>query len=613
MAANGRTMETSDGLRLLSLSTKVGVVARDGRYLLIGCAPPDELRRAGINPGAVEWILLTHHHRTAAPGLADLLDGGAQLAVPEAERGLYEAADAHWADDSRRVHAYTYHPSHLTLRENVAVARTMRDGEPFEWRGVKVEVLRTPGPSSGSVSCLVRSGGQCTAFVGEIMSGNGKLRDFHLLQGKRPMPGGELMEYHGFGERALDCVASLERVLAARPDVLVPSFGPIVKDPVDAVAVLRARVEAVRRNYHSISAGRWYFPNVWPDVPDITADLRKRCRALPKWVAEVGCTSRCVVAEDRSAVLIDCAGDIPERIRALQADGRLGKVEHLWITHYHDDHVEKVNAFTTRQPCEIVAHHTMADILRRPEAYRMPCLDPGPIEPNRVTTDGERWTWRGFTLTAYDLPGQTYYDAALLVERGSERVLFVGDTFTPGGLDDYCALNRNLLGPGLGYDKCLALLDKLGPDVLIVNEHVPGAFVFSRAEVADMRRTLDERRRLFTELLDWDDPNYGLDPQWVRLDPYFCRSGRGERVEWTVVIRNHAASSRRFRVELRLPGGWRAEKGSGIVTVAARAEGRVTLAATPISVALRRSVIGLDVQLERRRLGDIAEGIVEFT
>jgi glyoxylase-like metal-dependent hydrolase (beta-lactamase superfamily II) len=602
-------MNTETAFRVLALDTNVGVLSRDGRHLLIGCAPPSTLRRAGIEPAAVEWVLLTHHHRTAAPGLADLAAAGVQVAVPEEERRMFEAAGAYWADDGRRWHAYDFHPSTRTLRENVPVSRTLSEDRPFEWRGVTVRTLRTPGPSAGGMSVLVGESGTLTAFVGELICADGKLRDFHLLQGRRPLPGGELMEYHGFGERTAGILSSLERVLQARPAHLVPTFGPVIRDPARAVARLRARVTACLRNYHAVSSGRWYFPGAWPDVPDITADLRRRCRSLPPWVVEVGGTSRAIRAADGTALLLDCAGDAPTRVKRLQTEGRLGRVEHLWITHYHDDHVDHANAFRSEQGCGIIAHATMADVLRHPVAYNMPCLDPRPIPPDRVTSDGETWEWRGFRLTAFDLPGQTIYDAALLVERDGVRVLFTGDSFTPGGLDDYCTRNRNLIGEGVGYDRCLRLLDRLGPDVLLVNQHVEGAFVFSKAEVEEMRRNLDERRRLFTDLLDWEDPDFGLDPNWARLEPYYQRS-RAVRIEWEAVIENHARTPRRFRVELRCPREWSATKPSAELTVAGRSSGRCTLSAEPGS-ASGRWVVGLAVRMDRRDLGEIAEGVVD--
>jgi len=590
----------------------LGAMRREGRILLIGCAPPSELARLGLEPSAVEWVLLTHHHRNVAEGLGELVALGAKPAVPEAERVLFERAHERWANDAFRIHAYHYHPSTRTLREDVPVAHGLTHGERFLWRGAAIECLATPGPSSGGMSFLIREADTTRAFVGELICGGGKLRDFHLLQGRRPVKDGELMEYHGFGERASDVVRSLETVMAHNPTELVPSAGSIVRRPAGAAAALRSRVESCMRSYHSISACRWHFPGAWPDAPDVIADLRKRCRPLPKWVVEIGGTSRLVMAADRSGLLIDCAGDVPERIAAMRADGRLGRVEELWITHYHDDHVQHVNVLREREGCSVLAHHTMDAILRSPESYCLPCLDPNPIVPDRVTEHAESWMWHDMKLTAFDLQGQTLYDAALLVERGSERVLFVGDSFTPGGLDDYCAQNRNLLGKRIGFDRSLALLEDLGPDVLLVNEHVPGAFVFSSAEVREMRRVLDERRRLFAELLDWDDPNFGLDPLWVRLEPYYRKAPAGKPVEWAVCIHNHSATDRRFRVELRVPKGWRAVRGAAALKLSGGRQGRAALSAIPDAETRGRCVIGLSVSIERRMLGDIAEAIVDL-
>ncbi len=604
MAGTLRLCTTTSGVN-------VGAMRRDGRALLIGCARPDELARMGISPGDVEWVMLTHHHRNVADGIGELVAQGVKLAVPESERALFERARDRWANDAFRIHAYHYHPSNRTLRENVPVAHGLTHGERFRWRGTAIECLATPGPSAGGMSFLIEDSDVTHAFIGELMSGDGRLHDFHLLQGRRPFSGGELMEYHGFGERASDVVRSLETVQARKPSLMVPSVGAIVRRPGHSVSLLRSRVEACMRNYHSISACRWHFPGAWPDVPDVLSDLRKRCRPLPEWVVEVGGTSRLILAHDRAGVLIDCAGDVPERISAMRADGRLGRVEDLWITHYHDDHVQHVNAFRARERCSVVAHHTMDEILISPESHFLPCLDPNPIVPDRVTEHADTWTWHGMKFTAYDLQGQTYYDAALLVEQGSERVQFVGDSFTPGGLDDYCAQNRNLLGKGIGFDRSLALLESLGPDVLLVNQHVPGAFVFSRAEVRDMRRTLDERRRLFGELLDWDDPNFGLDPLWVRLDPYYRREPAAKQVDWDVCVFNHAPVARRFTVELHVPTGWRAIAGKATLTVPGRAQGRAAVSALSAEKAVGRVVVGLSVSIERRALGDIAEAIVD--
>ena len=38
-----------------------------------------------------------------------------------------------------------------------------------------------------------------------------------------------------------------------------------------------------------------------------------------------------------------------------------------------------------------------------------------------------------------------YHDGLLVKKDGGESVFFVGDSFTPSGIDDYCLLNRKCM------------------------------------------------------------------------------------------------------------------------------------------------------------------------
>jgi glyoxylase-like metal-dependent hydrolase (beta-lactamase superfamily II) len=424
--------------------------------------------------------------------------------------------------------------------------------------------------------------------------------------------GGQMMEYHGFGERAADVLSSLQRVLEQDVSLLVPSHGEIIEQPQAAVEALRTNVEACLANYYSISAAQWYFAGVRPEWPADRTRLMSRLRPLPTWVREVGGTTRALIADTGEALLMDACGDIPDRVREQQQRTELGPIEAVWITHYHDDHVGSVNDLRAQQGCTVIAHETMADILRRPDAYLMPCIHPDPIAVDRVTRDGESWQWRDVKLTAYSFPGQTLYDAALLAEHDGQQVLFVGDSFGPGGVDDYCLQNRNLLGPGLGFDRCLARLQELPPGCLLVNPHVEEAFAFTRDELRQMRQAIAKRRELLRRLLDWEDPNYGLDPQWVRCDPYRQAVHPGDAVEWNVHIRNYSAGSRTAAVGLRAPDGWRVTTGEGTVRVPPGRERRSALAAAvPADAPVGRVVVGVTLRYGGRPLGEMAEAIVD--
>ena len=638
------------GLGIYRDVINVGVLQRGGRVLLIGCGEgqvleqsplinnplyPPLLRGKGarglfVRPENVDWILLTHHHRDEASGLAPFLAEGVRLAVPAKEKFLFDAVETFWADDTVWHHNYNFHPSSLSLRQSAPVARALSEGDILEWQGLAIEVLETSGHTLGSVTYIINLdklpswegpgvGGVRVAFVGDMLYGPGQLWDFHSIQGRLRMADGSMTsEYHGFGENSEQILTCLEKILQRKPDFLVPSHGVVIEQPELAVAQLRENIEACMANYRRLSSGRWYFWTAKPDWEAIRDDLNRNCRPLPPWVSEFYGTSRAIVADDGSVFLIDCAGACPTKIAELQEQEKMGVVEGVWITHYHDDHVGAVNDVRSQQNCPVYAHECMVDILRNPKAYYMPCLDPNPIVVDRIVKTGETWQWKDFRLTAYDFPGQSYYDAALLVEHDGFSVLFTGDSLTPGGIDDYCAQNRNLLGEGVGFDRCLALIDELRPD-LLVNEHVAGAFTFSPEELHEMQEIFRKREALFGKLFPWDHPNYGLDPRWIRCYPYNQVVKSGSKVHFEICVLNHSNIPHTASVLIRLPEGWQVINGYGEKQIAPKTEGRIRLSArapksgtSATHLERNRHIVGFVIQYDDLCLGEIAESIVDI-
>jgi len=604
--------ELASGLEIYQDVIQVGILKADGRVLLIGCGEGTFLGQDRVAVEDVDWVLLTHHHRDEAVSLATLLNAGAKLCVPAEERLLFDSVEEFWADESKHYHLYDFHPTTLTLRESVSVARAVRGGDTFTWNEWNIEVIDTPGHTLGSVSYLVEGHNARVAFVGDLIYAPGQVWDFYSLQGRLQFAdGGQSSEYHGFGENADRVLSSLEAVLEREPDFLVPSHGVVMDAPRRTVDDLRENLERALENYSRISAGRWYFPAAKPEWKVAQKEATKNVRELPPWVLEPYGTSRALLADDRSIFLLDCAGDCPRVIQKQQEQNSITSVDGLWITHYHDDHVGSVAALRSQQGCPVIVHERMQDILSRPSAYLMPCLHHGPIEIDRTVTTGESWEWKGFRLTAYDFPGQSYYDAALLVERDGISVLFVGDSMTPGGLDDYCCFNRNLLGEGLGYQRCLSLLDEIQPH-LLVNQHVGQAFTFSEQQRREMRELLQQRVKLFRRLLPWAHPNYGIDHRWVRCYPYAQTTQAGKKVNFEVRVLNHSDVPNTASVSLRLPAGWTPIAGNGEKQVEPKQEQSILLSAQiPATTERRRYAIGFVVTYDEQCLGEIVEGIVD--
>ena len=182
-------------------------------------------------------------------------------------------------------------------------------------------------------------------------------------------------------------------------------------------------------------------------------------------------------------------------------------------------------------------------------------------------------------MTLYYFPGQTLYHDALLVRKDSgEQYFFIGDSFTPSGIDDYCLLNRNFLHPDTGFRFCLELVKQAAPEALLINQHVGPAFRFSVPQLDAMQKVLEERVELLRALVPWDDPHFAIDESWARFHPYACRVRPGAAVTLTLRIMNHSPREQTFSVTPHLPPGWAlTSSANASVSIPARREGTVSV------------------------------------
>jgi hypothetical protein len=213
-------------------------------------------------------------------------------------------------------------------------------------------------------------------------------------------------------------------------------------------------------------------------------------------------------------------------------------------------------------------------------------------------------------MTSLHLPGQTLYSGGLLVEGRGLRLLFSGDSFTPGGTDDHCCGNRTLIGKGLGYDRCLEILRRFRP-THIFNAHVDVAFRFDDDQLSYLEENQSSRPGIFGDLFPWDDPNYGMDEHWIRCHPYEQISRPGEIFEVEVVAINHSGVGRKMECSPVSPRGWN-DGNSGSIDIAAGEEGGVKLALEiPREADRGMYVIPVDVRYGSRYLPQFAEAILK--
>lgn len=611
VAAPSRLTPLSEHLLVYGGPIQTGVVRDGDRALLIDCGDGSvaaALKSAGI--AKVDRLLFTHHHRDQACGAREF--PGAKVAVPAAERACFDQVGAYWQDPKSRWHLYNQHPHHLMLAEPLRVDEVLDENREITWGNARLRVLTTPGHTDGSISLVVETDGQRVVFCGDALAGEGQVWDLHSLQ-----KGTVTTDYHGFLGARPQLKQSLAKIRAVGANKLVPSHGPILERPAEAIDLLSKRLDACYDQYVAISALRHYFPKMFVEYQGRPRQMPIRPgKPVPDCLRHVG-TSWILVSKDRAALVMDCGSPaVIAALRRMHQKGEIRAVEALWVTHYHDDHVDAIPEFQKTFDCPCITDDSVAQVIANPLAWRLPCISPSKARVDRRTRDGESWTWHEYRLTAYHLPGQTLYHSGLLAEGNGLRMLFVGDSFTMAGIDDYCMHNRNWLGEGLGFDRCIALIDRLRPSHLF-NCHVNEAFDFTHEECSVMRENLARRQRQFGELTPWDHVNYAMDEPWVRCDPYEQRASK-RRVELELVITNHSSEARAAACRPVLPRVWPAapaKPGSddGWVrrTIPSKTDGRLPLVLdVPPRIAPGRYVIPVDLRYGDRLLPQFTEAIV---
>jgi len=614
--ARGSTTRLSEHLVVYHGPINVGIVRDGEKALLIDCGDGSVTEALGtLGITRVDQLVFTHYHRDQACGAYGIQARGAKVGVPEGEREHFADPARYWNDDNYLWRVYrSFRPHHLMLTEPLLADEAFADGQEFSFGPAKIRVLGTPGHTEGAVSYVVEVDGQRVAFCGDSIYDEGQVWDVYSLQKGFSKGGRQIGGYHGFMGDRWRLVESLGRVKDLRPDTLVPSHGNLMSEPAKAIDALARRFETCYENYVAISALRHYFPELFTDYAGRPGQMPIRPGIEPPDCLRHFGTTWMLVSESGAAFVMDVGSPgIVAQLKRMLEQGDIKSVEGLWVTHYHYDHTDGIPEFQREFDCPCTVDRRLADVLTRPAAWRLPCLAPEPIRVDRPMEDGQSFAWREFKMTSYFYPGQTLYHGALLVERGDLRMFFVGDSHTMAGIDDYCAYNRNLLGREVGFQYCIRLIEKLNP-THIFNCHVADAFTFTPEEIRFMRENLDERERLFGELVPWDHANYGLDASWVRCDPYTQKASPGDELRLEVVVTNHSTKPHLAACRPVLPKAFGSAGTPWVeAEVPAKAEKPLPMVLhVPADAGPGRYVVPVDVKFGPWHLPQFGETIVDI-
>ena len=500
-------------------------------------------------------LLLTHGRRDALPSEPARFNHW-NVSAPASERPLLESPMTFWEDfRTKRFHDYEQQSTKV-LAEPFPVDRWLNGGEQLEFGDTILEVLPTPGYTRGAVSYYGVIDGKRTAFTGDLLYEGGRIIDLYSFQDA--IPEAQIRGYHGYAARLADLIQSLRQLRDRNLDLVVPARGPLILDPGADINRLIARSQKLYRNYLSTNALNWYFKEermrqsgerVLGKGAEIALMPYSTHLETPDWILSQS-TSRLIVSDDGYGFLLDCG--YQQVIQAVQdwiEQGLVRKIEGIFVTHFHDDHADMVQKAADLFECPIYALHEYKDVLENPAAYHLPAMTANPISQITEMQDGQKIRWRDYDLTFHFYPGQAFYHGALMVEKQDEEpIFFIGDSFSPSGIDDYCLLNRNLMQEDTGYFLCLKKLREIRGEYWLINEHIPHIFRFSDVELGYLEHQYKERHAILSELFPWDDPNYGIDEQWAVFYPYGVELKPDDRQTFEIRITNHSPIRRVFNV-----------------------------------------------------------------
>ena len=529
-----------------------GVVINRNNEILVIYGHPQDITIKADN------LLLTHCRRDLLWAAKSIIENGSKTYVPAKELDYFIKIDSFWNDFTRLRYGDMDQQTTRYPAKPLNVRNILQGGDIFTFQDLEFQVVNTPGYTRGAISYICQIDGKKIAFTGDLIYGDGKLFDLYSLQDK--IMDLNIRGYHGFASRMAELIKSLQIIKSYKPDIIVPSRGPVIRDPESAIDKLIDRLQRLYSNYLSTTAYRYY------TGPEKQISLAERVQLddatigwmplavtrndNPSWLKHVS-NSVLITSKSGSAFLIDCG--LQKAYRALQDNKGIFShkdIEGIFITHYHNDHTDFIPELVEKYNCPVyVVTEELKDILSNPQAYRLPAMTDKPIHNITVVPKKHRMQWNEFLFTFYNFPGQTIYHNALFVESKNDKVLFIGDSFSPSGMDDYCLQNRNIIQDNAGYLFCIDFLRKMPHDVWLVNQHIHKLFRFQPEQLDFMEQKLRERETILKELSPWEDINYFIDEHWARFYPYGSEVQQGQTYEFAIMIMNHQNENCTYRVK----------------------------------------------------------------
>ncbi len=606
-----RPEKLSENLFLFEDTCNVYLIRKNGRSLLIDFGSGkilDFLPDLGVS--RIDWILHTHHHRDQAQGDSLAVARRIPIAVPEHERQFFEAAENFWRN--RRIfELYDVKNDFFSLTRNVPVTALLRDYATFPWEGFDLFVQPTPGHTPGSITLVTQVDGKRVAFSGDLMHSPGKVQTLYDLQ-----------YYYQEHEGVDFSIYSLTELSKLKPELLCPSHGRPVSDPLPGMAELSQKL----RDWHSY----WYKHPPTSDLEPVavTPHLIANTETTSSFYAIVSNSGKALFVDYGSASwtffqvftryvdTFDHMRFVEHSIEKMRARFGMKSIDVAMPSHMHDDHLNGFPYLARRYGTKIWCYENMAGILENPRGLNIGCILGEQIKVDRTFQNKESFKWEEFEFTVVHSPGHTNYQMAMFATIDDARVAFTGDAFfndpdNPNSLR-HNLIYRNEVKSGDHVKSIRNILD-FEPNIIAPGHGRP--FLINRETAQNFEERAKKQDVFFSQLIADPDTDMGLDPSWVSIYPYQMMVFPGQTKRIEIRVRNHRSRRVQIAGALVLPEGWRSTPSEISVAVDAKSEGKAEAAISiPAgwSDPLSRVAIALDVVADGKYLGQIAEAVVDI-